>query len=124
MSKRVLSIGQCGFDHGSISSTLRKQFGAEVVGLDDYDDAARWLKSNGSPDLVLVNRKLDADGGDGLAVIRAIKTEPTTAEVPVMLVSNYPEYQAQAATLGAVPGFGKAELTRADTLEKLKKYLS
>lgn len=124
MSKRVLSIGQCGFDHGSISATLKKQFGAEVVGLDDYDDAARWLKSNGAADLILVNRKLDADGGDGLAVIRAIKTEPTTAEVPVMLVSNYPEYQAQAATLGAVPGFGKAELNRPPTLDRLKAYLA
>lgn len=124
MSKRVLSIGQCGFDHGSISSTLAKQFGAVVATADDYDDAAVWFESEGLPDLVLVNRKLDADGGDGLAVIRAIKARPTTAEVPVMLVSNYPEYQAQAATLGAVPGFGKADLNRPETLEKLKTYLS
>jgi hypothetical protein len=57
-------------------------------------------------------------------VIRAIKAEPTTAAVPVMLVSNYPEYQTQAATLGAVPGFGKADLNRPETLEKLKGYLS
>ena len=30
----VLSIGQCNFDHGRISETLRHAFKAEVVGAD------------------------------------------------------------------------------------------
>jgi len=124
MSKRVLSIGQCGFDHASISATLQKHFGAVVTPCDDYAEAARWMDDNeGPPDLVLVNRKLDADGGDGLAVVRTLKEHPATSSVPVMLVSNYPEYQAQAAALGAVPGFGKAELVQTETLDNLRRYL-
>lgn len=124
MSKRVLSIGQCGFDHASISATFQRHFAAVVEPVDDYAEAAEWIEREGLPDLVLVNRKLDADGGDGLEVIRAVKEHPSASRVPVMLVSNYPDYQAQAAALGAVPGFGKAELTRHETLEKFRRYLS
>ena len=35
--KRVLSIGQCGFDHGQISALLRREFGAETVALEDAE---------------------------------------------------------------------------------------
>lgn len=122
MSKRVLSIGQCGFDHGSIAATLRKHFGAEVVAADGPADAAVAIAA-ARPDLILVNRKLDADGGDGLDVLRGLKQDPTTADLPVMLVSNYPEFQAQAETLGAESGFGKAELARPETIDKFSRFL-
>ena len=74
-------------------------------------------------DLVLVNRRLDSDGSDGLEIIRAIKADPQLAAVPVMLVTNYPEYQDQAIAAGAVPGFGKAELHQPHVREQLAKYL-
>ena len=118
---RVLSIGQCGFDHGSISSFLLRQFGAETVPATDLAHARRLLDP--PPALVLVNRKLDADYSDGMEVIRALKEDPATRDVPVMLVSNYPEYHQQAAALGAVPGFGKADLTKPETVARLEPYL-
>ena len=40
-----------------------------------------------------------------------------------MLVSNYPEWQQAAIAAGALPGFGKAELNRAETREKLAAVL-
>lgn len=64
----------------------------------------------GAFDLVLVNRVFDGDGTSGLALIGAIKADPELADVPVMLVSNYPEAQAEAKQLGALPGFGKGDL--------------
>ena len=118
---RVLSIGQCGFDHAGISSFLLRQFGAEVVPAADLKHARRLLDP--PPALVLVNRKLDADYSDGMEVIRALKEDAATKDLPVMLVSNYPEYHQQAAALGAVPGFGKAELERSETVAKLEAYL-
>jgi CheY-like chemotaxis protein len=118
---RVLSIGQCGPDHGSISSFLIRQFGAETVPAVDLDHARRLLDPK--PALVLVNRKLDVDYSDGMDVIRALKDDPATKDLPVMLVSNYPEYHDEAVKLGAVPGFGKAELGRAETAKKLEPYL-
>ena len=75
----------------------------------------------GEPDVDLVAGALRSDG---LAIIRAIKREPPLAEVRVMLVSNYPEYQKQAVADGAEPGFGKAGLREPVTLERLRKFLA
>ena len=78
----------------------------------------------GKFDLVLVNRKFDADNSDGLELIRQLKADAALAAVPVMLVTNYPEYQAEAVAAGALPGFGKAELRSPATKEKLVAVLS
>ena len=68
---------------------------------------------------MLVNRKLDADYSDGIEVIRAIKADAATADVPVMLVTNYPEHQDAAVAAGALRGFGKLEFDQPETREKL-----
>ena len=122
MSKRVLDVGQCSVDHGAIRRLLDREFGADVARADGLDDALTLLRSNRF-DLVLVNRKLDADGSDGIEVLHAIRAEAALAEVPVMLVTNYPEHQAAAVAAGAAPGFGKAELDTAATRERLARFL-
>ena len=121
--KRVLSIGQCGFDHGQISTLLRREFGAETVAAATLPQAERLLEGE-PPALILVNRKLDIDGGDGMEIVRRLCASEKTCGIPVMLVTNYPEYQAEAGTLGAKPGFGKSELGRPETLDKLRAYLA
>jgi CheY-like chemotaxis protein len=108
-SPRILSAGQCSFDHGIISRHLRKIYGAEVAGADTMGRALVTLRA-GEFDLVLVNRVFDGDGTSGLDLIRAIKADPELAAIPVMLVSNYQDAQADARALGALPGFGKADL--------------
>ncbi|MEX0977510.1 MAG: response regulator [Pirellulales bacterium] len=120
--KRVLDVGQCGFDHAAISHLVRRQFQADVAQALDLEDALLQLRA-GSFDLVLVNRKLDADASDGLEVIRQIKADPQLASIPVMLVSNYPEYHEQAVAAGAEMGFGKAELAAESTRKRLEKFL-
>lgn len=120
--KRVLSIGQCGFDHGQISSLLRGAFGAETVAAATLPEAQHKLTGE-APALILVNRKLDLDGGDGLEIVRRLQADEATKSIPLMLVSNYPEAQAEAAALGAKPGFGKKELSAPATLDKLRPYL-
>ena len=120
--KKVLSVGQCAADHGSISGLLRRHFGAEVIAAATGADAAARLRRGGIA-LVLVNRVLDDDGASGLDVIAAIKQEPALAAVPVMLVSNIPEPQQQAAALGALPGFGKASLGDPGMLARLHSVL-
>ncbi len=120
---KVLSVGQCGPDHGTISRTLRKELGAEVHSADHPAEALDALRA-GSYQLVLVNRVFDADGSSGLELIRAIKADPALSSVPVMLVSNYPEAQSEAEALGALPGFGKARITSSATMAGLKAVLS
>lgn len=122
MSKRVLDVGQCGFDHGAIRRLVNSQFGAEVVQAHRLDDAVARLR-NESFDLVLVNRKLDADDSDGMEVLRAIKANEALAPTPVMLVSNYADAQQAAVDAGAEPGFGKSELNQPSTREKLRPFL-
>ena len=122
MPKRVLSVGQCVPDHTALTSYLRGNFAAEVVKVDLADEALDALRK-GSYDLVLINRKLDADYSDGLEILRAIKADPQMAAAPVMLVTNYEEHQDAAVSAGAVRGFGKLEYGDPQTAEKLRPFL-
>jgi CheY-like chemotaxis protein len=119
---RVLSVGQCSFDRGRIARYLRETFGAEAEAADTADEALDALRAGGFR-LVLVNRLLDEDGSPGLDLIRSIKADAALAEFPTMLVSNYPESQAQAASLGAIPGFGKADLGKPKSRDALAPIL-
>lgn len=119
--KKVLSVGQCGVDHPAIARTIRDRFGADVVPADSAEEAFAELQS-GDYDLVLANRVFDM-GGSGLEFIARLKADDALRDVPVMLVSNYPDAQAEATALGALPGFGKAALREPDTLRRLADVL-
>jgi len=121
-SPRVLSVGQCALDHGRIQRYLEKSFGAEVRDASTFDEALTALRAD-RYHLVLVNRISDLEGAPGHDLIRSLKTEPDLADVPVMLVSNYPEAQKEAQALGALPGFGKSELTSESTRARLGAIL-
>jgi CheY-like chemotaxis protein len=123
MAKRVLSVGQCSPDHAAIGRLLKREFGAEVVPADNLDEALAELRG-GEFALVLVNRLLDADRSEGMAVIEAIKADPAISAVPVMMVSNYAESQQRAMTAGSVEGFGKSDLASAATKAKLEEFLA
>lgn len=120
---RILSVGQCGYDHGCISRWLRQEFKAEVTAADTQHQAIDRLKAE-PIDLVLINRIGDRDGVLGTEVIRAIKAEPTLAQTKVMLVSNHESAQNQAIELGALPGFGKNELGTDTANDLVKAALS
>jgi CheY-like chemotaxis protein len=122
MPKRVLDVGQCVPDHFAIRRLLESRFGAVVVQAHGLADALTQMR-NEPVDLVLINRKLDADYSDGMAILSAIKADAALSTVPVMLVSNYADAQATAIAAGAIQGFGKAELGTAATAEKLQAVL-
>lgn len=121
--KTVLSIGQCRPDQAAITHFLKSRFGAQVLSTDLADESLQVLADQ-EVNLVLINRKLDADYSDGMDILKAIKSNPKTAEVPVMLVSNFPEWQEKAVNAGATWGFGKAELNSPETAERLSGLLS
>jgi len=122
MKKLVLDVGQCPPDHAAIRRLLENRFGADVVQAHGPDDTLARLRKGGV-DLVLINRKLDADYSDGLEILQQMKADPQLAAVPVMLVSNYAEHQQTAVAAGAVEGFGKAELDAPKTHERLSRVL-
>jgi CheY-like chemotaxis protein len=120
--KRVLSVGQCFADHSGITRVLRGPFGAEVIAVDSARQALEQLGRE-SFALVLVNRVFDADGSSGLDLIRALKADERLRAVPVMLVSNYDDAQAEAVRAGAMPGFGKGALGQPHMLARVEPYL-
>ena len=122
MSKRVLDVGQCGPDHAAIRRLVERQFGAQVVQTHGPNDTLTALRS-GPFDLVLINRKLDADYSDGIEILRKIKADAAVADVPVMIVTNYPEHQDAAVAEGALRGFGKLEYDKPETRDKIAAAL-
>jgi CheY-like chemotaxis protein len=123
MTKRVLDVGQCGPDHATIRRYLTSHFDCEVVQAHGLADTLGKLKA-GEFHLVLINRKLDADYSDGIEILRAIKADDATANLPVMLITNYPEHQAAAVAAGALRGFGKLKYHRPETRERLAAVLA
>lgn len=122
--RKVLSVGQCGYDHGSLSRYLQSSFQARVSAADTHTQALDLIRRDGPFDLVLVNRVGDRDGAPGLDLIRSLKADPELASIPVMLVSNYESAQNDAVTLGALPGFGKSEVGRESASDRLRDALS
>jgi CheY-like chemotaxis protein len=119
--KRVLDVGNCGPDHAAIKR-LMGRFDCEVIQAHGAEDALAALRAGGV-DLVVVNRKLDADYSDGLEVIRQIKADAQVSATPVMLITNYVEHQAEAEKIGAIRGFGKLEYDKPETHERIAAAL-
>ncbi|HLL91090.1 MAG TPA: response regulator [Tepidisphaeraceae bacterium] len=118
MSIRILDVGQCGFDGPRMEKLWKTELGATVDRVDSADEAAQKL-AGGKYDVVLVNRLLAADGSSGLKVIERVRGE--APDVPVMLVSDRDDAQEQAVALGAVRGFGKAELEDEATVQLVQE---
>lgn len=119
MAKRVLSIGNCGYDHGNLSSALAKHFDVEMISAESVKEATAAV-SRDQFDLIVVNRLFDSTGESGIELIKKFKE---TVKSPMMLISNYPEYQQQAIDVGAVPGFGKTQVGKAELVKVVEEYL-
>ncbi len=123
MKKIALSVGNCSMDESSLRRVIDKHFGVALLAVDSAEEALTELATKPIA-LVLVNRIFDQNGDEGLALIQRIKTDPKIAATPVMLISNYPNFQVQAERLGAAPGVGKSTLSTKESLERLGAYLS
>lgn len=119
---RVLDVGNCDADHAAIRGLLTRHFDVSVERVMFVAQALAALRQ-GAYALVLVNRRIFADDSDGLALVSAMRDDAALSATPVMLVSNYADAQARAVAAGAVPGFGKAALSAAATVERLRGYL-
>jgi response regulator RpfG family c-di-GMP phosphodiesterase len=109
-------------DESTFRRTLNRHFGAELKAVDSAEEAVALLRQE-KFDLVLVNRVFDRDGDEGLALIQRLKGEPELATAPVMLISNYPDFQSQAERMGAVPGVGKSTLSTKESIDRLGAFL-
>lgn len=120
-SKRILDVGQCGFDGPRIGAFLMREFNCAVDRAHSKDQALE-LAAAQAYDLVLVNRILAADRSQGLEVIAALRT--AHPELRLMLISDIAEAQDQAVDIGALRGFGKSELASTSTEQLLRTILN
>jgi len=123
MTKRVLDVGNCGPDFQANRCFLVEQFGCDVVQAHNAEETMAELRG-GDYALVLVNRKLDHDYSDGIEIIRKIKADPEVSAVPVMLITNFAEHQDAAEEAGGLRGFGKLELDKPETQQRLRSLLA
>ena len=116
-SARILLVGHCTPDAYALRSALTRLIPGAAVECVSCQDALEQALPRSA--LLLVNRELDGEfeARDGVALIRAL-AERTSAP-RMMLVSNYPDAQAQAQAAGAVPGFGKRDLYAGQTGRRL-----
>ena len=119
MAKRVLSVGNCGYDHGNLTKALSQHFAVELQAAATAEEAVQAVGEQAF-DLILVNRVFDTNGDSGIALIKKLKS---SVKAPIMLISNYPEAQAEAVEAGAVPGFGKKVVGKPGLVAAVETYL-
>jgi DNA-binding NarL/FixJ family response regulator len=122
MTKYVLDVGNCNFDHRNIKQLIESHFDASVIRACNQEDAIATLRSTECA-LVLVNRVFHQDGSEGFDLISKIKNDPHLRDVPTMLISDFEDYQRRAIEAGAEPGFGKKTVQSPETRQQLSKFL-
>ncbi|MGC8560701.1 MAG: response regulator [Phycisphaerae bacterium] len=116
---RILDVCPCSFDHADMRGLISGICTAAVQQVRTGAEALEKLKTQ-SYHLVLINRTLDGPM-DGLSLLAAIRAQ--TSPPPAMLISNYADAQAKARPLGALPGFGRAQMHAALPIERLRQAL-
>lgn len=118
---RVVLVGHCGLDAGMLRHAVARALPELELKRADRGQDLDALADASS--LLLVNRVLPAgfDAGSGIELIRQLQRRDPANRPAMMLVSNFPESQAEAEAAGGRPGFGKAELRLPETDEKLRR---
>ena len=108
MSKQVLIVGHCGIDGPRIEQFVRG-LGCDAARPQGEEELTSALECG--CDLILFNRELvgDFDEQEGIDLMRRLRDE--YPGVRMMLVSDRTDAQREAEELGALKGFGKAELS-------------
>jgi len=124
VTKKVVLVGHCGPDSSYLRiavSGAAKQSQVQVLMADDQSELNKLLADG--VDLLLLNRQLDwgFEAETGVELMQLLRAK--FPNVKMMLVSNYPEAQAEAVAAGALPGFGKREIGTPRVKELIREAL-
>lgn len=122
MKKKILIVE----DEEMLAKVLIEQFnkaGFDVEAAFDGEQALESLKKS-LPDLILLDIILPKK--DGFEVLKAVKENPDTQDIPVIMISNLgsDEDIKQSIKLGAVDYYVKAQHPIYEITEKVVKFLS
>ena len=120
--KRILVAEDDRFLRKAAEVTL-KRHGYTVLTACDGEDAVRMVRAE-MPDLVLLD--LIMPRLQGFEVLRALKEDPATVGIPVIVLSNLGQSSdvQQAMDGGAVAYFVKANLSLDDLAKRVEKALT
>lgn len=110
MPLRIALIGNCDPDNWSLQRRLG-ELGHSVVAMWESVAETQQALPVTACDLLIINRVFDATGESGLDLISSLKRGSAEPSPAVMLLSNFAWAQQAARELGALPGFGKSELS-------------
>ena len=121
MSKKILIIEDDSFLQGLASTKLEKE-GFTVMGASNSDDAMKILATD-IPDLMLCD--LVMPGIDGFGILKLVRENPKTVNVPVIVFSNLSEDKdiKHAKDLGATDYMVKSNFTLDELADRIKTIL-
>lgn len=119
--KKILFIE----DESALQKTfgdILKQGGYEMISALDGEIGFNLAKTK-KPDLILLDLVLPRM--HGFEVLKKLKKEPETKEIPVIVLTNLEKMEdvEQAVKLGAVAYLVKAQYTIEEVIEKIKKAI-
>lgn len=121
MNKKLLLVEDDKFLRDLIAKKLKTE-GFEVIEALDGESGLVQAKE-ASPDLILLD--LILPGIDGFDVLAKIKSDPVTAKIPVIVLSNLSQQEEveRVLNLGAADFLIKAHLTPSEIIAKIKRIL-
>lgn len=118
--KSILLVDDSKFQRMANERVLARS-GYKIVTASDGENAL-LIAHDRIPDLILLDMMLPKLGG--LEVLRALKQDPVTASIPVIVLSGLAQInEARLMQEGATAYFEKAKLENADVLIDLVKRL-
>jgi len=120
-TRRILLAEDDRFLRKAAETALKRQ-GFAVLAAVDGEEALRVARAE-SPDLVLLD--LIMPKLQGFEVLRALKADPATAGIPVIILSNLGQDSdvKQAMEAGAAGYFVKANLSLQDLIKRVGEVL-
>lgn len=120
---RVLLVEDDKFLRRACEASLRQR-GFEVLTATEGDEGLTLARRQPYPDIVLLDLLMPKL--PGIDVLRALKNDPATAGIPVLILSNSSrdEDKQQAVQLGAAAYYVKANLSLKELAAQIERLVS
>ena len=122
VTARVLLIEDDRFLRRACEASLRQR-GFEVITAADGEAGLRLGTSQPYPDIILLDLLMPKV--HGIEVLRRLKADPATAQIPVLILSNSSreEDKVQSLQMGAVGYYVKANLSLKELAAEVGKFV-
>jgi two-component system, OmpR family, alkaline phosphatase synthesis response regulator PhoP len=120
-SKRILLVEDDRFLRRACEASLRQR-GFTVIAAADGEEGLRQARAE-HPDLILLDLLMPKLAG--VEVLRALKADPETKAIPVLILSNSSREQdvSEVVSLGAVDYWVKADLSLKELGDRVARLL-